>query len=230
MRKNSEQQEYQLGKVATHYDSRDSFTNQPTGYLPPESGSAYSDITPEGMGKRNSEEHRYLTKKLEKLDSSISRFSKYFSIWIYTLMVFSIMEVKNRNDTQQQTFSGKWAFGDISLTFLAGLYVLSAFTNKMVPHSTIACFLFSIQIFVKAKIYINDDPKLLYPFFIGCFDKIGIDFVKNFRYFAILMGLIHIFVTINGTWKVRSLLKQRHILQKEINIDNNASLLTNDHL
>jgi len=226
MRKNSDQHEYQLEKVTTHYDSRDS---HPSGYLPPESGSAYSDITPEGMGKRNSEEHQYLVKKLERLDSSISNFSKYFSIWIYILMIISIMEVKNRNDAQQANFSGKWAFGDISLTFLAGLYVLSAFTNKIVQHSTIACFLFTFQIFVKVKIYINDDPKLLYPFFIDCFEKIGIDFVKNFRYFAILMGLIHIFVTIYGTLKVRSLLKKRHILQKEINIDD-VSLLTNDHL
>jgi len=189
-------------------------------YTPPdESSSSYFDISREIITSGQKEKSQYLTEKTEKVDSAISNFSNYFTLWIYLLMIISIAEVKNRAEAQA-SLSGSWIFANISMTFLSGLYVLSAFKNKIMQHATIACYLFLIQIFVKIKIYLNDDPKLLYQIFIDMFEKIDIDFVKNFNYFAIIMIVIHLLVTTMGAFKLRSLLKQRDELQDQLEVEN----------
>jgi len=189
-------------------------------YTPPdESSSSYFDISREIITNEEKEESQQITEKTEKVDSAISSFSSYFSLWIYLLMILSVAEVKNRAEAQA-SLSGEWILGNIGMTFLGGLYVLSAFKNKMMQHATIASYLFFIQTFLKIKIYFNDDPKLLYQTFIDIFEKIGIDFVKNFQYFAIIMILIHLFVTMMGTLKVRLLLKQRDELQDQLEVEN----------
>ena len=56
--------------------------------------------------------------------------------------------------------------------------------------------------------------------FIDTFEQIGIDFVKNFQYFAVIMVLIHLFVTTLGAFKLRLLLKQRDELQDQSETEN----------